>query len=597
MKEWIQAQVGRAIDELSGVVVLMDPDGLLSDIDLEELADEVDVACVANWLELRRTWDLDVRRRELAQLGAVLIVNDDFRTATDLPWDIEHEAAAVIRVRCPVPDELRPLFCSSGELADRLAAAAKRHRSAVEIVRAAFKIRTGNAADELETIARLRLDPSTPEALWDQLAGMFETELARDIVARRGALDSLQNAWNDWLVAGSQSRFAEALSPAPGALIPMFASGLLTRAPAQTTDLPNWVSLGTSDPDPDAVIAELLGMAPASPSSVPEWIEAASWWGQTRWAIASQASPPASAELAWEAWRRLDEQFLEWLRRSYGTSLLSASSTPRAVHQIAPYLARRVDDGAKIVLIVIDGLGFAQWHQLRNAAALRTVQATGCLAMIPTLTTVSRQAIFAGALPIDFADTITTTAAEPRRWQSFWSEHGIPAREVAYTRTLGSDPSDVPELAGRTIAVVVNAVDELLHAAEVLGDRQVASGVDLWARAGFLQTLVENATAGGYEIWVTSDHGNLPAVPGHVLREGLAVSDAAGTRVRLYANEVLRAQSAAFGIAWDPPGYPRGTRSPLFAPGRSGFFGSGTRVSHGGLSIDEVIVPFAQVTR
>ena len=595
MKDWVRAQVGRAIDESSGAVVLLDPDGLLGYLDLEELADEVDVIRVVNWIELRRTWDLDIRRRDPLQLGVVLIVNDDFRSGTDLPWDIEHEAAAVIRVRCPVPDELRPIFRSSGEFADALAAAATQHRSAVGIVIDAFKIRSGGDADELETIARLRLDPSTPEALWDQLVGLFTTELARDVVARRGALDGLQSAWNEWLASGGQSPFAEALEHAPGALISMLASGLLAPAPAHAMDLPDWVSLGTSDPDPDAVIAQLLGMAPTSPSTVTEWIDAASWWGQTRSAIASQASPPSSTESAWEVWRRLDEHFLEWLRRSYGTTLLSASSTPRAVHQIAPYLARRVDEGAKIVLLVIDGLGFAQWQQLRNTAGLKVVQATGCLAMIPTLTTISRQAIFAGTLPIDFADTITTTAAEPRRWQSFWNEHGLAAREVSFARTLGSDPSEVPAIVGRAVAVVVNAVDELLHAAEVLGDRQVASGVDLWARAGFLRTLVERASAGGYEIWVTSDHGNLPAVPGHVLREGLAVSDAAGTRVRLYANEVLRAQSASFGVAWDPPGYPRGTRCPLFATGRSGFFGSGTRVSHGGLSIDEVIVPFAQV--
>ena len=595
MKQWVRIQVGRAIEEFSGAVVLLDPDYILTEVDLEELGDEVDLIHVANWIELRRAWDLDIRRRNPGRPSAVLVVSDDFRSSSDLPWDIEHEAVSVRRVRYPVPDELRLLFRSSGDYADRLAVAALKHRSSVDIVKEAFGVRTGNVADELDAISRLRLDPSTPGFLWDHLVGIFSTELARDVVARHGDLEGIQDAWNDWLARGESSPFAEVLVQAPGAVIAMLGSGLLVRAPALGADLPQWVSLGTSEPDPDAVIAQLLGLEPQLPVSATEWIDAASWWGQVRAAIASQATPPPSANLAWEAWRRLDDGFLDWLRRSYGTTLLSASSTPRAVHQIAPYLARRVDDGAKIVLLVIDGLGFAQWQQLRAVLGIKVVQATGCLAMIPTLTTISRQAIFAGVLPIDFADTITTTAAEPRRWQSFWKDHGLASGEVSYTRTLGGDRSDVPALVGRAVAVVVNAVDEMLHAAEVLGDRQVASGVDLWARAGFLRTLVENATAGGYEVWVTSDHGNLPAVPGHVLREGLAVSDAAGTRVRLYANEVLRAQAAAFGVVWDPPGYPRGTRCPLFAPGRSGFFGSGTRVSHGGLSIDEVVVPFVQV--
>ena len=350
-------------------------------------------------------------------------------------------------------------------------------------------------------------------------------------------------------------------------MIAMLGSGLLVRAPALGADLPQWVSLGTSEPDPDAVITQLLGLEPQLPVSATEWIDGHRGWGQVRAAIASQATPPPSADLAWEAWRRLDDGFLDWLRKSYGTTLLSASSTPRAVHQIAPYLARRVDDGAKIVLLVIDGLGFAEWQQLRAVLGIKVVQATGCLATIPTLTTISCQAIFAGVLPIDFADTITTTAAEPRRWQSFWQDHGLALGEVSYTRTLGGDRSDVPALVGRAVAVVVNAVDEMLHAAEVLGDRQVASGVDLGASRILANTArkAPRTAGGGYKIWVTSDHGNLPAVPGHVLREGLAVSDAAGTRVRVRERSTQSASSRVWSCL-GPPGYPRGTRCPSVFP-------------------------------
>ena len=85
------------------------------------------------------------------------------------------------------------------------------------------------------------------------------------------------------------------------------------------------------------------------------------------------------------------------------------------------------------------------------------------------------------------------------------------------------------------------------------------------------------------------------AVAAPAPKEGQTV-ESAGTRVRLYPNEVLRDGAAEFGVVWDPPGYPRGTRCPLFAQGRTGFQQSGTRVSHGGLSLDEVIVPFMQVT-
>ena len=136
-----------------------------------------------------------------------------------------------------------------------------------------------------------------------------------------------------------------------------------------------------------------------------------------------------------------------------------------------------------------------------------------------------------------------------------------------------------------------------MHGAEVLGDRQLAASTALWVNAGFLETLVENATSQGFEVWITADHGNLPSMPaerGVVKREGQLVEHA-GTRVRLYPNQTLR-DTAGFGTIWDPPGYPPEAQAPLFADGRFGFHATGVRVSHGGLSIDEVIVPFVQVT-
>jgi len=355
------------------------------------------------------------------------------------------------------------------------------------------------------------------------------------------------------------------------------------------------VSIGAADPDPDELVTQLLATRPPQPANVHDWIDTASWWGQVRAVIATQPVPPQSAKTAWETWRQIDTEFGAWLRRSYGTSLLSAAATPRALHQVAPFLARRVEDGARVLLVVIDGLGFAQWHQMRTATGLKVIQATGCLAMIPTLTGVSRQAIFAGALPNEFADTLTTTSAEPRRWASFWAGRGLAAREVTYSKTLGSDPGDVPKLAGRVAAVVVYAVDEMLHGAEVLGDRQVAAGVDLWVRAGFPQTLVEAGIQGGFEVWITSDHGNLPTVAGPVPSEGQTV-ESAGTRVRMYPNDTLRDAAIDYGDIWNPPGYPDGQLRPLFAPGRRGYHPSGAKVSHGGLSLDEVIIPFVQVT-
>lgn len=594
MKRWLAAQLGRTLNEPRGVIIVLDPDRILTGGDVAELARDGEIVKAVDWAELRLAWDLDLRRRDLAQGVVVLLTSSDFQASTDLPWDIEHDASAVVRLRWPVPLGLRSLFHDLPERADALAQAAQDNASPAEIVAAVFGLRRGEPGEELDAVARLRLDPGTPVALWAAAAGVLETPLARQIATEQGNLASLQNAWTDWLQKGDSSPWAEVLAAAPAGVLALFGAGLLTPSAGSVAGLPNWVSLGVAGRTSDERVDELLKSQPLVPSTVAGWIEMASWWGQLRGAAASSATP-TRAEAVWDVWEGVGRQFSVWLRSSYGTTLLSSAATPRAVHQVAPFLARRVRDGARVLLVVLDGLGFAQWHQLRAATGLKVLQGTGCLAMVPTLTSVSRQAVLSGALPSDFADTIGTTSAEPRRWTAFWREHELPAGEVGYTKLVGRDAAEVPRLTRRVEAVVVTALDQLLHGADVLGDAQLAVGVDLWARTGFLEALVAAGTRQGYEVWITSDHGNLPTVPGPVPREGQTV-ETAGTRVRLYPNPVLRSSASAYGEIWDPPGLPPGILNPLFAVGRRGYHASGVKVSHGGTSLDEVVIPFAEVS-
>ena len=596
MKNWINARMGEILARTSGATVVLDPDGVLDEHAITSVAEACRVVRVDNWVTLRRVWDLDIRLRTDESQTLVCVASADFATAVDLPWDIEHEADEVIRLRWPVPIELHALLRAADPTsAEKLINAADKHSDVADIVASAYGVAFGEPGPELDGVVRLRLVPETPEELWDVLAGVLTTPAARSVAVGRGDLAGLQRIWNDWLRHG-HSDGADALAAAPGAVLGLLGAGLLKPAPIRAVGLPDWAHVGAVDPDSEQLIAQLLAVQPALPADLAGWTETASWWGQVRAAIAAAATPPGNAETAWQTWERLDDRFRPWLRDAYGSSLLSTAPFA-ALHQVAPRLARRVEEGAKILLVVIDGLGFAQWHPLRRAAGLTVLDATGSLAMIPTLTSVSRQAIFAGALPRDFTEHIRTTSAEERRWRRFWTEQGIADRDISYTKTLGDDADSIPELRGRVAAVVVNAVDDILHGADVLGDRQVAVGVDLWARTGFLTNLVGGATRAGYETWITSDHGNLPTLPGRVPREGQTV-EKAGIRVRIYPNATLRQQAAKHGEIWDPPGLPTESAGyfPLFAPGRSGYHTGASRVGHGGISLDEVIVPVARVT-
>ena len=103
----------------------------------------------------------------------------------------------------------------------------------------------------------------------------------------------------------------------------------------------------------------------------------------------------------------------------------------------------------------------------------------------------------------------------------------------------------------------------------------------------------------GYDVWLTSDHGNIECQGKGRPSEGV-IAETRGERVRVYPTPELRTKVARefpFASQWQPIGLPQGY-FPLIASGRDAFVTSGTTiVGHGGVSIEEVIVPLIKFER
>ena len=130
--------------------------------------------------------------------------------------------------------------------------------------------------------------------------------------------------------------------------------------------------------------------------------------------------------------------FEKWMLQQYGSlSTLPHLPLPKMVHHIPHYLATQQED--KIALLVMDGMGFVQWAQIREELVQRGLafEEHGAFAWIPTLTSVSRQSIFSGMKPFYFANSISTTNKESVLWNTFWEDQGVPRKNVAYQRGLG----------------------------------------------------------------------------------------------------------------------------------------------------------------
>jgi hypothetical protein len=280
------------------------------------------------------------------------------------------------------------------------------------------------------------------------------------------------------------------------------------------------------------------------------------------------------------------------------------------LHHVPRRLARDIEDSgsSRAALIVVDGLALDQWVTIRQLLqkqdANLVMRESATFAWIPTLTCVSRQSIFSGKPPLYFPSSINSTHSEAKLWKQFWEGHGLSRLDVAYQRGLSDgDPAGVLDSAihpGKTkvVGLVLDKVDKIMHGMQ-LGSAGMHNQIKQWCQSGFLATLVSQLLDYGFEVWLTADHGNIQCDGKGRTLEGV-IAETHGERVRVYPTPELRAQVArAFPFAheWQPVGLP-GDYFPLVAGGRDAFVNPGEAiVGHGGVAIEEVIVPLVKFAR
>lgn len=597
MRRWLVEQFGTVEPR---PLILIDPAFLVSLPELAEVTHGGPAVEVHDWFSLRQAWERHGRRPNDSGRVVLLVRDPDVAADVDVPFDIAI-ASCVRRIRLPVPAGLRDaLLVLDDDCADAAVNAIKAATAspAQALLAAAAGLVPGPIVGrETEFVVALRLVSSGPPPPIRSLAQeIFVDPLATALVADPPAFAPVQDVWASWLAEGERSPWHRHIEVARAELTDLFLAGQLVPAATSAESIPAWAMVGVAQPSVLTKIEALLEAPPPLANDLDDWIRTAQWWGEVRSALA-QLTPSVDEleQRAWDWWQLTDQRFLGWLRRCYGRELTRAwTSWPRSLDKVQPFLAKRRSESAKTLLVVLDGMGFTQWTRLRELVQPTIREAGGVLAMLPTLTEVSRQAIAAASIPSQFADSIRTTSKEPQRWAAAWDGSGARPAWIRIDGAHSAELNIVPFGYADVIGIVLSITDELMHANDLLGDVGLHAGLEGWARAGVLDALLRAAADHGYETWLTADHGNLAVAKTREVREGEFV-ERAGTRTRRYGSKTLRNASAVDGIAWDDlPGYPPAEAERLlFAPGRTGW--GPARLSHGGLSLDEVIVPLVRV--
>lgn len=459
--------------------------------------------------------------------------------------------------------------------------------------------------------------------------------LERIVPDRAAFLSFLQERWPVFLDAqtdGGGVRERESLAFSGPGLLPfdhadvrvymdnLFAEGLLRPvAHWRAKSLhKTWAGVGVRSAqqgDHPARLDRLFTIAadalPGSEASHERWFHFASVWAKVvALAHEPKRKPKTSQQREIDALRtRMDAVFADWLRSRYAGLANLPPTPPVMLHHVPRFLAREVGGAPKdaptkkAALIVVDGLALDQWVAMRQELAEQRpgwrFHEQAVFAWVPTITSVSRQAVFAGTPPLLFPQSIHHTNKEEALWRRFWSNENI--GQVGYLKGLGDGPyNDVAALVEApgpcVVGLVVDKVDRIMHGME-LGSAGMHNQVRQWTALGHFAALVDLLFSAGFRVYITSDHGNVEATGCGRPNEG-ATADLRGERVRVYSDESLRrgvAERFPEAWQWSADGLPE-DYLPLLAPDRSAFVGEGERVvAHGGVCLEELVVPFVEV--
>ncbi len=428
-------------------------------------------------------------------------------------------------------------------------------------------------------------------------------------------LNSIQKEWISFLDAKAKGEIPKIPFDHPSLkayIDTFFLEGILTPVeyPAHQ-NLPEWTLCGVSiDPVKDSrqhleiLLEKIVKNLPQPEWTYEKWLHFSWVWAEILY-LAGKIPVQSLTDLKQDVescQKIVEDNFENWLVRNFSViQSLSYLPKPIMVHQI-PHFLQTIKPN-KIALIVFDGMALDQWLIIREDLKNTFTLDEGCLfAWVPTLTSVSRRAIFSGTSPSLLTESLDDYESEVRYWEQFWTAFGVHRNEIGYKKGITlkkeSDVIEIKDLSGKKIlGLVINTIDDYIKNTD---DARFSlnNRIQEWMDLGYVQHFISELIKAGFDVFITSDHGNINCTGTGVVSDG-AMPEEKSLRVRIYQNKHLAdigKTKAPDSIHW--PEENIGFRySVLLSRGTSAFYSKGEGcISHGGISLEEVIVPFIHLS-
>ncbi|MEJ6949401.1 BREX-3 system phosphatase PglZ [Natronospora cellulosivora (SeqCode)] len=288
---------------------------------------------------------------------------------------------------------------------------------------------------------------------------------------------------------------------------------------------------------------------------------------------------------------RLDNRFYQYIEDNYDLlayhhSFYNAPLNNRIISHISE------DNAKKIALICFDGMSFKEWPAIKEYLYDKlsiSFKEEFSIAMIPTVTKYSRRAIFSGKLPIE-DDGIGTE--EKAFINAISRKFSIMEEEVFFERV--NNPLSRDFLGYKAVGLIYNFVDDLSHSAQ--NQKMLIDNINDNLNNFDLDKVISSLLKDGFKIFFASDHGNVFA-KGNKYNPRKSLVEERASRAVLYDTENLaRNEEFENKLILRFPNI-LGDNYIVTMKDRRKFGNREAGFTHGGINIEEVIIPFIEVIK
>ena len=292
---------------------------------------------------------------------------------------------------------------------------------------------------------------------------------------------------------------------------------------------------------------------------------------------------------------KLAKEFTSFIVNQYRDLFYHSILTePVTIDRVLPFCKHQ--GAKKLALICMDGMGFQEWFCFKNyfkSKGISNFREMHVFALIPTVTEISRRALFSGQkhlldLPTEakgFREYVNKNMPRGRGNAQYFLDR-YPQLKLEY-------------FAKDYVGIVYYFVDDLAHHTRSISEDKslVQHNLEVSLHKTDLDKIIERFLTEGFKVIITADHGCVYSQGIGVKQEKYLLSKRA-KRACLFPNRhlaldflgkdnslILYRNKEVLGESYV-----------VLAPWRGMFGGLGeTAISHGGLHLEEVIVPCVEV--